>query len=71
MNAIAEPRLDADAYNKTDIFVAKYFDVDPQTVRGWRKRGIGPPYKKIAGHLVRYQLSSLIKWAEEQRGSVE
>ena len=37
-----------------------------RTLRNWRVRGGGPPYRKF-GHYVRYELHELDRWAESQR----
>ena len=60
--------LEATAYNRDERFVARFYGVDTETVRGWRKRGRGPRYKKINGKLIRYSLTDLTAWAESQPG---
>jgi hypothetical protein len=60
--------LEATAYNRDERFVADFYGVEPETVRGWRKRGRGPRYKKINGKLIRYSLADLTAWAEGQPG---
>lgn len=57
------------AYNCDEKFVAKYFSVSIETVRGWRKRKIGPQYVKLSGHLIRYRVQDLADWADAQRGN--
>jgi hypothetical protein len=55
---------------KDERFVAKYFDVSVECVRGWRKRKVGPPFAKICGHLIRYEVGNLSSWAASQRGGI-
>jgi hypothetical protein len=66
--ADSEQLLEITAYNRTEEFVARFFGVDSETIRGWRKRGQGPKYKKINGKLIRYSLADLTAWAESQPG---
>lgn len=61
--------LQNNAYNRSERFTAQYFGVGIETVRGWRKRGTGPKFKKINGKLIRYSLNDLITWARLQPGS--
>lgn len=42
----------------TTPIAAKYLDVKPNTMEGWRVRGEGPCYKKI-GRLVKYSINDL------------
>ena len=57
-----------DAFNRDERFVARFFGVDLETVRGWRKRGVGPRYIRPGGRLVKYSLTSLRDWADRQPG---
>lgn len=66
--ADSEQLLEITAYNRTEEFVARFFGIDSETIRGWRKRGQGPKYKKINGKLIRYSLADLTAWAESQPG---
>ena len=54
------------AYNRDERFAARFYGVDIETVRGWRKRGCGPRCRKINGKLVRYSLADLVAWGESQ-----
>jgi len=71
LTADADHRLEVTAYNRDERFVAHFYGVDAETVRGWRKRGQGPRYKKINGKLIRYSLADLTAWAESQPGPGE
>jgi len=62
----ADQILEQTAYNRDERFVARFYGVDVETVRGWRKRGTGPRCRKINGKLIRYSLSDLISWGESQ-----
>lgn len=46
---------------------AAILDVAPKTLRNWRSRGEGPPYRKLHGAGVRYWLDELLKWADVQQ----
>ena len=42
----------------TDVEVANMLGISPRTVRAWRLKKTGPPFKKI-GRLVRYERSKV------------
>ena len=46
--------------------LAELLGVREKTVFMWRWRGIGPPYRKINGHLVRYDPGEIAAWIEGQ-----
>jgi PAS domain-containing protein/helix-turn-helix protein len=54
------------AFKRDERFVARYFGVDVETVRGWRKERTGPTWRKIGGRLVRYSLRTLDEWTLAQ-----
>jgi hypothetical protein len=54
------------AFDRNEKFVARFFGVSVECVRGWRKRQIGPPHRKIGGKLVRYSVAGLTAWAQAQ-----
>jgi hypothetical protein len=60
------PGLDGGAYNRDERFAAKFLGVNPETLRGWRRRGVGPRHKKIMGKLIKYSIASLIEFMESQ-----
>jgi hypothetical protein len=62
------PELDQAAFNRTEDFAARLLGVTRETLRGWRKRGTGPAYKKPGGKLVRYSVASLLAFVESQPG---
>jgi len=45
---------------------AAFLKCKPETLRAWRKRGLGPAYTKI-GRLVRYGFADLLNWARIRR----
>ena len=45
---------------------ALYLRVAPQTLTKWRWQGKGPPYRKVAGSLIRYVQSELEAWMQAQ-----
>ena len=53
----------------TEVQAAEFLAMSPKTLRDWRFRRVGPPYKKLgdAGSKapVRYRLEDLINWMEE------
>jgi hypothetical protein len=58
--------LERTAFNRDERFASRYLGVNPETLRGWRKRGIGPRYVKLNGRLVKYSVLSLISFVESQ-----
>ena len=56
------------AFNRDEYFVAEFLGVSIETLRGWRKRRTGPPWKQLNGRCIRYSLAGLIAWSEEQPG---
>ena len=45
---------------------AQYLRVAPKTLTKWRWQGKGPPYRKVAGNLIRYVQSELEQWMVTQ-----
>ena len=62
---ILPPEIDKAAFNRDEPFAATFVGSTVETLRTWRKRGCGPPWKKLNG-LVRYSLESLQEWVEAQ-----
>jgi len=62
------PELKHAVFNRNEDFAALFLGVNKETLRGWRKRGIGPVYKKPGGKLVRYSVTSLLVFMESQPG---
>jgi len=58
--------LQVTACNRTERFAAAYLGVHVETLRGWRKRKTGPPWRKVNGKLVRYSLADLAQWVMSQ-----
>lgn len=48
----------------TPIEVAAYLAVPEPTLKQWRRRGVGPRYKKC-GQLVRYDWADVQEWLSE------
>lgn len=48
------------------IEAALYLRVAPKTLTKWRWQGKGPPYRKVAGSLIRYVQSELEEWMRTQ-----
>lgn len=47
--------------------VARLLGVKTKTLEKWRWVGEGPPYVKVNGHLVRYELDDVEAWLNSQR----
>ena len=47
----------------SEAVVSSFLGIAVPTLRTWRSRDIGPPYKKIMG-AVRYDLAEVNAWAE-------
>ena len=60
------PDLDVTAYNRDERFASALLGVKVETLRGWRKRGCGPGFRRIGGKLVRYSLAGLKAFVEAQ-----
>lgn len=58
--------LQVTAYNRNEHFAAAFLGVHVETLRGWRKRKTGPPWRKVNGKLIRYSLSDLTGWVQAQ-----
>lgn len=43
---------------------SKRFSIPLSTLRNWRFRGQGPPYKKISSRMIRYSLKEVVEWIE-------
>ena len=57
--------------NSTDVFlgtqeVAKLLGIKPQTLRVYRVRGSGPPYRRLGGRYGRviYDYADVMEWIE-------
>ncbi len=48
--------------------LAEHLTNKPNTIEGWRIKGVGPRYIKI-GRLVRYRLADVEEWLEAQARS--
>jgi hypothetical protein len=60
--------LNLTAHNRDERFAAAFLGTATETLRTWRRRGIGPPWRKINGKLIRYSLAELIAWVNSQPG---
>jgi hypothetical protein len=50
---------------RDERFVSSYLGVSAETLRSWRKKGVGPRFKKL-GACVRYPISDLIAFVESR-----
>ena len=46
--------------------VARWLRYKEETLRQWRSNGIGPPYIRVLGKLIRYRQSDVERWMDEQ-----
>jgi phage terminase Nu1 subunit (DNA packaging protein) len=46
--------------------LAEILDVSEYTLRAWRSDGDGPPFIKVGGTAVRYDLDAVNEWLAEQ-----
>jgi hypothetical protein len=60
------PELDREAFNRTEEFAARFCGQSVETIRGYRRRGVGPRFKKILGKSIRYSIASLVEFMEAQ-----
>jgi hypothetical protein len=65
-NQLLPQDLDRQAYNRTEDFAAQFCGQSVHTLRGYRKRGVGPRYKVILGKSIRYSVVSLIEFIDSQ-----
>lgn len=47
--------------------VAELLGVHPSTLGNWREKGIGPPFLRMEGKLIRYVVEDVRAWVESQR----
>lgn len=62
---------DADQAFLSPRDVARLIGVEPSTLAAWRRRGVGPPWYRIEGHLVRYDRTRVIAWVERQASNAQ
>ena len=43
---------------------AKFVDLKPRTLQGYRYRGRGPPFVRLSARCVKYRRIDLLRWAE-------
>ena len=48
--------------------LANYLGLSERTLQGWRLRNIGPPWRRMGGSAVRYDLTVVDQWAAQQPG---
>lgn len=49
----------------TPAALSEYLGISELTLRDWRRRGIGPPYRRIGRH-VRYPWPGVDAWVDKQ-----
>lgn len=50
---------------------ARMLHVSRATLRAWRARGGGPPWLRVGGKLVRYDLTAVHEWIAEQNNKTQ
>lgn len=48
--------------------LANYLGLSVRSLQGWRLRNIGPPWRRLNGSAVRYDLAVVDSWAAQQPG---
>ena len=52
----------------TEQMLATEMGVSRRTLQGWRQKGIGPPFLRLAkGRLIRYRQSDIMAWLDQQK----
>lgn len=51
----------------TEREISKLTSFSLSTLRNWRNTGEGPPYYKIQGFAVRYNVEDVLRWVNAQR----
>jgi DNA-binding transcriptional MerR regulator len=51
----------------TEKQVAQKLNISPRTLQAWRRKHVGPPYVRLSPRAIRYELTALLQWLEEQR----
>ncbi len=50
--------------NEKDL--SRVSGIPVRTLQDWRRRSVGPPYRKLLGRLVRYPLAEALAWLDTQ-----
>lgn len=53
----------------TQEVLAKYLGIPETTLEQWRSRGGGPDYVKVGARHVRYRLSEVNAWMDDERAA--
>lgn len=54
--------MDTEKKYLTEKEVSAIYSITVRTLQSWRRRGVGPPYVKPEGKLVRYSAYSVAHW---------
>jgi predicted DNA-binding transcriptional regulator AlpA len=57
------------APNRNEKYLADYCQVSIESVRNWRRKGVGPTYSRPGGRLVRYSEADIAEWSASQRSA--
>jgi hypothetical protein len=55
----------------TELELSALSGYSPRTLQGWRLRDQGPPFKRVRGASIRYDLESFLQWMDAQPGGGE
>lgn len=58
--------ISEDRFLKTSQ-AATYLNLKPDTLRSWRKAGVGPKYHAVNGRLCLYRLSDIVSFVLDER----
>jgi predicted DNA-binding transcriptional regulator AlpA len=47
--------------------VASLLGIEQATLACWRRRGGGPTWYRVQGHLIRYEVGEVLAWMSQQR----
>ncbi len=59
-----------DCFLKTSQ-AAQYLNLKPDTLRSWRKAGVGPRYHSVNGRLCLYRLSDIVSFVVDKQAQGE
>jgi predicted DNA-binding transcriptional regulator AlpA len=67
LNGHADPKAAKCFISTRDL--GRLLGVEPSTLAAWRRRGSGPTWYQIEGHLIRYDKAEVLTWIGSQANS--
>lgn len=52
----------------SELQLADFMGFSPRTLQGWRLHNQGPPFKRVRGAEIRYDIESFQRWMDAQPG---